>query len=64
MPISKWDVPSILRRAAFAFFGIAGTELNSQFPQDVQALVPKGAWAVRGSLPRGWRAWLPGQERL
>jgi hypothetical protein len=24
-PIQKWDLPSILRRAGFAFFGIYGT---------------------------------------
>lgn len=30
-PISKWDIPSIIRRAGFAFFGIYGTELNRDF---------------------------------
>lgn len=31
MPIQGWGAPAIIRRAAFAFFGIAGTEPNPDF---------------------------------
>jgi len=41
LPITKTDAPSLIRRAAFAFFGIAGTEPNPDF--DAQALA-----ALRG----------------
>lgn len=40
--IQKWDVPSIIRRIAFSFFGVYGTELNKNFVQEVEAAVPKG----------------------
>ncbi|KAF8060582.1 rhodanese-like domain-containing protein 14 [Scenedesmus sp. PABB004] len=42
LPIQAWDLPSIIRRAGFAFFGIYGTELNTAFAGDVQRAVPKG----------------------
>lgn len=34
IPIQKWDAPSVIRRLAFAFFGIAGTEPNPAFDAD------------------------------
>ena len=37
VPIQKWDVFSNVRRVAFAFFGIAGTELNPGFLAGVEA---------------------------
>jgi rhodanese-related sulfurtransferase len=37
VPIQKWDVFSNVRRVAFAFFGIAGTELNPEFLSGVNA---------------------------
>jgi hypothetical protein len=37
VPIQKWDVFSNVRRVAFAFFGIAGTELNPEFLSGVDA---------------------------
>lgn len=37
IPIQKWDAPSVIRRAAFAFFGIAGTEPNPSFDSDALA---------------------------
>lgn len=43
LPIQKWDVASIIRRAGFAFFGIYGTELNTAFAEEVQQRLPKGA---------------------
>lgn len=39
LPIQKWDAPSIIRRAAFAFFGIAGTEPNPSFDADALAVL-------------------------
>lgn len=42
LPIQNWDVASVIRRAGFAFFGIYGTELNTNFAAEVQELVPKG----------------------
>ncbi|WIA35407.1 hypothetical protein OEZ86_003852 [Tetradesmus obliquus] len=45
-PIQKWDLPSTLRRAGFAFFGIYGTELNTNFGDDVLSRVPKGKQLV------------------
>ena len=45
LPIQKWDVASIIRRAGFAFFGIYGTELNTAFATEVQQRLPKGARA-------------------
>ena len=37
VPIQNWDVFSNVRRVAFAFFGLAGTELNPSFVDDVVA---------------------------
>ncbi|KAJ9525053.1 hypothetical protein QJQ45_017388, partial [Haematococcus lacustris] len=42
IPIQNWDPLSIIRRIGFAFFGVAGTELNPDFVSEVQALVPRG----------------------
>jgi hypothetical protein len=42
-PIQGWDLASNIRRAAFAFFGIYGTERNKDWLQQVEASVPKGA---------------------
>ena len=36
-----WDVPSIARRVAFAFFGIPGTERNPDWLEDVESTIPK-----------------------
>lgn len=41
-PIQNWDPISNIRRAGFAFFGIFGTEMNANFTQDAQAVIPKG----------------------
>ena len=41
VPIQKWDIFSNVRRLAFRFFGIAGTELNPEFLAGVEA-VTKG----------------------
>jgi rhodanese-related sulfurtransferase len=41
VPIRNWDIFSNVRRVAFAFFGIAGTELNPAFVEQVAA-VTKG----------------------
>jgi hypothetical protein len=48
VPIQKWDVFSNVRRVAFAFFGIAGTELNPAFLAGVEAATKgnKGAELV------------------
>mmetsp|Transcript_4959 Transcript_4959/g.8638 ORF Transcript_4959/g.8638 Transcript_4959/m.8638 type:complete len:262 (-) Transcript_4959:85-870(-) len=40
--IQDWDVASIVRRLGFFLFGVAGTELNPNFIEQVQAAVPKG----------------------
>lgn len=40
-PIQKWDIPSIIRRAGFAFFGIYGTELNRAFATQALEALPK-----------------------
>lgn len=40
-PISKWDIPSIIRRAGFAFFGIYGTELNRDFAAQAELALAK-----------------------
>ncbi|KAF6264114.1 hypothetical protein COO60DRAFT_1485929 [Scenedesmus sp. NREL 46B-D3] len=45
-PIQKWDLPSTIRRAGFAFFGIYGTELNTNFADEVLSRVPKGKQVV------------------
>ena len=43
-PIARFDAASIIRRAAFAFFAIAGTERNPEFLAQVARRVPnKGA---------------------
>eukprot|EP00878_Enallax_costatus_P019678 GHUV01020763.1.p1 GENE.GHUV01020763.1~~GHUV01020763.1.p1 ORF type:complete len:190 (+),score=53.23 GHUV01020763.1:371-940(+) len=41
-PIQNWDLASTIRRAGFAFFGIYGTELNTNFADDVLSRIPKG----------------------
>ena len=41
VPIRNWDVFSNVRRVAFAFFGLAGTELSPTFVADV-AVATKG----------------------
>ncbi len=41
IPIQKWDIPSIIRRAGFAFFGIYGTELNREFSTQALSTLPK-----------------------
>lgn len=48
VPIQKYDVFSNIRRVAFAFFGIAGTELNPGFLAGVEAATKgnKGAELV------------------
>lgn len=43
LPIQKWDLPSIIRRAGFAAFGVYGTELNPGFVEGVAAVAGKGA---------------------
>lgn len=40
-PIQAWDLPSTIRRAGFAFFGIYGTERNPGFIEEALAKVPK-----------------------
>uniref|UniRef100_A0A7S0RVU8 Rhodanese domain-containing protein n=1 Tax=Chlamydomonas leiostraca TaxID=1034604 RepID=A0A7S0RVU8_9CHLO len=42
LPIQKWDLPSIIRRAGFAAFGVYGTELNPGFAEGVAAVAGKG----------------------
>eukprot|EP00798_Chlamydomonas_sp_ICE-L_P010073 gene10073-7970_t len=46
IPIQKWDIPSNLRRAGFAFFGIYGTEINPEFTSQVEAAAKKGQEVV------------------
>ncbi len=45
-PIQGWDLASSVRRAAFAFFGIFGTERNPNFLDEVLARVPKNKEVV------------------
>jgi rhodanese-related sulfurtransferase len=45
-PIQNWDLPSIIRRAGFAFFGIYGTELNTNFADDVLSRIPRGKQVI------------------
>lgn len=45
-PIQSWDLPSTIRRAGFAFFGIYGTELNTSFADDVLSRIPKGKQVI------------------
>lgn len=56
LPIQGWGLPSIIRRAGFAFFGIFGTELNTEFAADVQARVPKGEQCMQSRPPRALAA--------
>lgn len=39
--MQSWDLPSNLRRAAFAFFGVYGTELNPEFLELATGVLPK-----------------------
>jgi rhodanese-related sulfurtransferase len=42
IPIQGFGPAATIRRAAFAFFGLYGTELNTSFSADARALIPSG----------------------
>lgn len=44
--ITGFSFPALVRRAAFLFFGVAGSELNPAWLAQVQAVVPKNAEVV------------------
>jgi rhodanese-related sulfurtransferase len=47
VPIQGWDAFSNIRRVAFAFFGIAGTELDPAWLASVTAAIPnKGSEVI------------------
>jgi hypothetical protein len=45
-PIQKWDLPSILRRAGFAFFGIYGTGMSLSLAPNVVRLQCLVGWSL------------------
>jgi len=67
IPIAGFSFPALVRRAAFLFFGVAGSELNPGWLAAVQAAVPKNAEVVvacemGGSLENRPRCMLNAKE--
>lgn len=42
IPIQGWGPAAVVRRIGFSFFGIYGTQLNTAFPEEAAAVIPKG----------------------
>lgn len=50
-PISGMGLAANIRRAGFTFFGVFGTERNTQWLEQVEAAVPKGMLSARPARP-------------
>jgi hypothetical protein len=66
IPIQGWSPAAVIRRVGFSFFGIYGTQLNTQFAEEAAEIIPKGErsavlWAAAGyggaALPLAVFAW-------